>query len=118
MNATERALLDAGRAAAERAQRRNRTRDVRGRPDAGAAGSSDQGQRLAALACADGRWLAIDGADAVVRRFDAHSQTEVRKLQMDQQSRDMALRPDGKVLAVPATYGPGEGYVDILSVRP
>jgi WD40 repeat protein len=40
----------------------------------------------------------------------------VRKVQMRQQSRDMAMRPDGKALAVPATNGPGRGYVDILAV--
>jgi WD40 repeat protein len=28
----------------------------------------------------------------------------------------MAMRPDGKVLAVPETWGPGEGSVEILSV--
>ena len=65
---------------------------------------------------ADGRWLAVTGQDAVVRLFDAHRRTEVRKVHMDQLPRDIAMRPDGKVLAVPATWGPGEGYVDILSV--
>jgi len=58
----------------------------------------------------------VTGQDAVVRLFDARRRTEVRKLQMDQLPRDIALRPDGKVLAVPATWGPGEGYVDILAV--
>jgi WD40 repeat protein len=34
----------------------------------------------------------------------------------EQLPRDMAMRPDGKVLAVPETWGPGEGSVEILSV--
>jgi WD40 repeat protein/DNA-binding SARP family transcriptional activator len=65
---------------------------------------------------ADGRWLAVDGADWIVRILDARRRTVVRQLEMDQQSRDMAMRPDGKALAVPATNGPGEGFVDILEV--
>jgi WD40 repeat protein len=65
---------------------------------------------------ADGRWLAVTGQDTVVRLFDARRRTLVRDVHYDQLPRDIALRPDGKVLAVPATWGPGEGYVDILSV--
>jgi WD40 repeat protein len=65
---------------------------------------------------ADGRWMAVTGQDPVVRLFDARRRTLVREVQYDQLPRDMALRPDGKVLAVPATWGPGEGYVDILAV--
>ena len=38
------------------------------------------------------------------------------QVELDQLPRDIAFRPDGKVLAVPETWGPGEGYVDILSV--
>jgi WD40 repeat protein len=64
----------------------------------------------------DGRWLAVTGQDAIVRLLDARRRTVVRQLRMDQLPRDMALHPDGKVLAVPATWGPGEGYVDILAV--
>jgi DNA-binding SARP family transcriptional activator/WD40 repeat protein len=64
----------------------------------------------------DGRWLAVTGQDAIVWLLDARRRIVVRQLHMDQLPRDMALRPDGKVLVVPATWGPGEGYVDILSV--
>ena len=63
-----------------------------------------------------GRWMAVTGQDTVVRLFDARRRTLVREVHYDQLPRDMALRPDGQVLAVPATWGPGEGYVDILSV--
>jgi WD40 repeat protein len=65
---------------------------------------------------ADGRLIAVAGADSVVRLFDARRRTLVRKVQLDQMPRDMALRPDAKVLAVPATLGPELGYVDILAV--
>ena len=64
----------------------------------------------------DGRWLAVAGADGVVHLFDARRRTQVRSVQLDQQPRDISLRADGKVLAVPETRGPGQGYVDILSV--
>lgn len=65
---------------------------------------------------ADGRWLAVDGAEGVVWLVDPHSHVVLRKLRTDQQSRDMAIRPDGNVLVVPATNGPGKGYVDILAM--
>jgi WD40 repeat protein len=64
----------------------------------------------------DGRWLAIGGQDSVVRLFDARRRVQVRTLRTDQLPRDMAFRPDGKVLVVPATNGPGEGQVEILAV--
>jgi WD40 repeat protein len=65
---------------------------------------------------ADGRWLAVDGVDSVIWVLDARRRAEVHRLRMAQQTRDMAIRPDGQVLAVPATNGPGQGYVDILAV--
>jgi WD40 repeat protein len=65
---------------------------------------------------ADGRWLAVTGIDAIVRLLDARRRTVVKQIHLDQLPRDMALRPDGKVLVVPATWGPGQGYVDILAV--
>jgi WD40 repeat protein/DNA-binding SARP family transcriptional activator len=65
---------------------------------------------------ADGRWLAVDGVESRIWVLDARRRTVVRTLRMDQQTRDMAIRSDGKALAVPATNGPGKGYVDILAV--
>ncbi|MEY2515559.1 MAG: hypothetical protein QOJ89_2917, partial [bacterium] len=66
---------------------------------------------------ADGRWLAVTGQDAVVRLIDARRRTQVKAIKKDQLPRDMAMRPDGKVLAVPESWGPGEGTgVEILSV--
>jgi WD40 repeat protein len=64
----------------------------------------------------NGRWLAVTGQDAIVRLLDARRRTVIKQVQMDQLPRDMALRPDGKVLAVPASWGSGQGYVDILAV--
>ena len=65
---------------------------------------------------ADGRWLTVAGADGIVRLFDARRHSLFNKVEMSQQSRDISMRPDGKVIAVPATSGPGTGYVDILAV--
>jgi WD40 repeat protein/DNA-binding SARP family transcriptional activator len=65
---------------------------------------------------ADGRWLAFSGQDSVVRLWDGRRHAPVRTRRLDQLPRDLALRPDGKVLVVPATWGPGQGYVDVLSV--
>ena len=48
---------------------------------------------------ADGRWLAVAGADSIVRILDVRRRTVVQRLEMDQQTRDMAMRPDGKALA-------------------
>jgi WD40 repeat protein len=65
---------------------------------------------------ADGRWLAFSGQDGVVRLWDGRRHVPVRTRRLDQLPRDLALRPDGKVLVVPATWGPGEGYVEVLSI--
>jgi DNA-binding SARP family transcriptional activator/WD40 repeat protein len=65
---------------------------------------------------ADGRWLAVTGLDRVIRLFDTRRRAQVKAVKKDQLPRDMAMRPDGKVLAVPETEGPGQGSVEILSV--
>jgi WD40 repeat protein/DNA-binding SARP family transcriptional activator len=66
---------------------------------------------------ADGRWLAVDGAENVVWLFDARRRIVVRKVRKHELPRDMAMRPDGKVLAVPESGGPGQGRaVEILAV--
>jgi WD40 repeat protein len=57
----------------------------------------------------DGRWLAVDGAESVVWLLDARRRIVIRKVRKDQLPRDMAMRPDGKVLAVPESGGPGSG---------
>jgi WD40 repeat protein/DNA-binding SARP family transcriptional activator len=65
---------------------------------------------------ADGRWLATAGQDTFVRLWDARRHVMAQELSLNQLPRDMSFRPDGKVLAVPASWGPGEGSVLILSV--
>ncbi len=66
---------------------------------------------------ADGRWLAVDGAESVVWLLDARRRVVVRKVRKRELTRDMAMRPDGKVLAVPESGGPGYGTaVEILAV--
>jgi WD40 repeat protein len=65
---------------------------------------------------ADGRWLATAGQDSFVRLWDARRHVMARELSLKQLPRDMSFRPDGKVLAVPVSWGPGEGSVLILSV--
>ena len=64
----------------------------------------------------DGRWLVTGGNDAVVRLWDARRHVPVRKLQLPQMPGDMALRPDGRVLVVPSSWGPGQGSVEILAM--
>jgi WD40 repeat protein len=64
----------------------------------------------------DGRWLVTDGNDAVVRLWDARRHVPVRKLQLPELPGDMALRPDGRVLVVPSSWGPGRGSVEILAM--
>ena len=66
---------------------------------------------------ADGRWLATAGLDGGVRLWDALGHKLVRELRYDGMlPEDVALRPDGKVLVVPVSSGPGTGSVDVLSV--
>jgi WD40 repeat protein len=66
---------------------------------------------------ADGRWLATAGLDGGVRLWDARGHKLVRELRYDGMlPEDVALRPDGKVLVVPVSDGPGTGSVDVLSV--
>jgi WD40 repeat protein len=65
---------------------------------------------------ADGRWIAVTGPDHVVRLLDTRRRTQVKAVEKEELPRDMAMRPDGKVLAVPEDGGPGEGSVEILSV--
>jgi WD40 repeat protein len=65
----------------------------------------------------DSRWLATAGNDLVVRLWDArrHVQVRTRKF-VDRLPRDIAMRPDGKVLVVPVENGPGTGRVEVLAV--
>ena len=65
---------------------------------------------------ADGHWLAVTGNDHLVRLWDARRRVPVRTREMDLLPRDIAMRPDGKVLAVPTEWGPGTGSVEVLSV--
>jgi WD40 repeat protein len=51
-----------------------------------------------------------------VRLWDARRHVLERKLNLRQLPRDMALRPDGEVLVVPASWGPDEGSVVALSM--
>ena len=65
---------------------------------------------------ADGRWLAVDGNDHLVRLWDARRHVEVQTRKFSVLPRDLAMRPDGKVIAVPAEWGQGTGRVEILAV--
>ena len=66
---------------------------------------------------ADGRWLATAGLDGGTRLWDARGHKLVRERRYDGMlPEDVALRPDGKVLVVPVSSGPGTGSVDVLSV--
>jgi WD40 repeat protein len=65
---------------------------------------------------ADGRWVVTAGQDSVVRLWDARRFKQSRTLRLRQLPRDMALRPDGEVLVVPAAWAPGEGSVLVLSM--
>jgi len=66
---------------------------------------------------ADGRWLATAGLDGGVRLWDARRHIQVRHRRYEGLlPGDVALRPDGKVLVVPVTNGPGTGTVDVLAV--
>ena len=49
-------------------------------------------------------------------KVDARRHTQVRGRQFPRLPRDVALQPDGKVVAVPLTNGPGDGGVDILAI--
>jgi WD40 repeat protein/DNA-binding SARP family transcriptional activator len=75
----------------------------------------NQGWSWSPTFSADGRWLATAGSNGV-RLWDARRHVQVRARRFDLLARDVALRPDGKVLAVPLTNGPGDGSVEILSV--
>ncbi len=68
---------------------------------------------------ADRRWLATAGADGVVRLWDVRAGREVRTrsyFAARLEPRDIAMRPDGRVLVVPITNGPDTGRVDVLAV--
>jgi dipeptidyl aminopeptidase/acylaminoacyl peptidase len=64
---------------------------------------------------ADGRWLAVTGLDHLVHLWDVQRFKEVKTYEEDLLPRDLSLRPDGKVLAVPVEFGTGTGRVDILA---
>jgi WD40 repeat protein len=67
----------------------------------------------------DRRWLATAGADGVVRLWEVRAEREVRTrsyVAARLLPRDIAIRPDGRVLVVPVTNGPDTGRVDVLAV--
>jgi WD40 repeat protein len=79
-------------------------------------GLTDNGPLWGPRFSADGRWLALDGNDLTVRIWDTRRFKQVHKRKMDLLTRDLSMRADGKVVAVPVEFGAGTGRVDILGV--